>query len=62
MSLLYGANRTATIQVMDYGMYGSISQDIFNYLISIEPQLRNVLCKKTLLYEDTFRIFLVKSL
>lgn len=47
---------------MDYGMYGSISQDIFNYLISIEPQLRNVLCKKTLLYEDTFRIFLVKSL
>jgi len=47
---------------MDYGMYGSISQEIFNYLISIESQLRNVLCKKTMLYEDTFRIFLNKSL
>jgi len=59
---MYGGKRTATVQIMDYGMYGSITEDTVNYLFNIEPSFRNVLGKKTLLYEDTFRIFLIKCM
>lgn len=59
---MYGAKRSATVQVMDYGMYGSITQEIFDFLMSVEPGFRIMLGKKTLLYEDSFRIFLMKSL
>jgi hypothetical protein len=59
---MYGAKRSATVQVMDYGMYGSINQEIFDFLMSVEPGFRIILGKRTLLYEDSFRIFLMKSL
>jgi CRP-like cAMP-binding protein len=44
-AILFNSHRSATVSCADYGMYGSIFTEDLEYLISIEPGIRNMMTK-----------------
>jgi CRP-like cAMP-binding protein len=50
VAVLFNAYRSATVECADYGMYGSIYKEDVDFILSVEPTLRKIMTKETVLY------------
>ena len=62
IALLTGSKRTATVQTKNYSTIGKVSQDDFNELLHIFPDIKKKLTDNLVQYQDKYKQWLKSQL
>lgn len=62
MALLYGTKRTATVRSRDQCTIGALSEEDFNELIAIYPEIEKTLMVEARQYRDHWKLFQIDTL
>ncbi len=62
MALLYGTRRTASVRSKDYCTVGILTEETFNMMIKIFPEIKNRMRQNSKVYNDEWSLYKFKTL